>query len=148
LNLKRALGSNRGVLLKNTVMLYILQFSTYLLALLVAPYETRVLGAEVYGGFLEASASIVIYFQLVIDFGFLLSATEDVSRHREDKQKLSEILSSVTGAKLLLSLVSFGMLMLLCRLIPAWEKKQTVLILTFVASMINSFMPAAPSALR
>ena len=141
MNLKRALGSNRGVLLKNTVMLYILQFSTYLLALLVAPYETRVLGAEVYGGFLEASASIVIYFQLVIDFGFLLSATEDVSRHREDKQKLSEILSSVTGAKLLLSLVSFGMLMLLCRLIPAWEKKQTVLILTFVASMINSFMP-------
>ena len=127
LNLKKAMGSNRGVLLKNTVMLYILQFSTYLLALLVAPYETRVLGAEVYGGFLEASASIVIYFQLVIDFGFLLSATEEVSRNREDKKKLSEILSSVTTAKLVLSAASFVMMMVLCRVIPAWEKKQTVL---------------------
>ena len=141
LNLKKAMGSNRGVLLKNTVMLYILQFSTYLLALLVAPYETRVLGAEVYGGFLEASASIVIYFQLVIDFGFLLSATEEVSRNREDKKKLSEILSSVTTAKFFLSAASFVMMMVLCRVIPAWEKKQTVLILTFLASMINSFMP-------
>ncbi len=141
MNIKKALGTNRGVLLKNTVMLYILQFSTYLLALLVAPYETRVLGAEVYGGFLEASLSIVTYFQLVIDFGFLLSATEEVSRNRHDGKKLSEILSSVTAAKIILSLGSFVILMILCQVIPAWEKKQTVLILTFIATMINSFIP-------
>ena len=39
----------KGVLLKNTIMLYILQFSTYLLAFIVVPYETRVLGPTVYG---------------------------------------------------------------------------------------------------
>ncbi|MBQ8550756.1 MAG: oligosaccharide flippase family protein [Clostridia bacterium] len=141
MKIKKALGSNRGILLKNTIMLYILQFSTYLLALLVAPYETRVLGADVYGGFLEASASIIIYFQLVIDFGFLLSATEEVSRYRSDKKKLSEIFTSVTMAKIGLSIGSFAIMMLLCQIIPAWEKKQTVLILTFVASMINSMIP-------
>ncbi|MBR3594507.1 MAG: oligosaccharide flippase family protein [Clostridia bacterium] len=141
MKIKKALGSNRGILLKNTIMLYILQFSTYLLALLVAPYETRVLGADVYGGFLEASASIIIYFQLVIDFGFLLSATEEVSRNRSDKKKLSEIFTSVTMAKIGLSIGSFAIMMLLCQIIPAWEKKQTVLILTFVASMLNSMIP-------
>lgn len=135
------LGSGRGNLLKNTVMLYLLQFSTYLLALLVAPYQTRVLGAEVYGGFLEASVSIVIYFQMIIDFGFLLSATEEVSRSRDNKEKLGNILTSVTFAKIFLAAVSFVIMITLCKVIPAWEQKQTVIILTFIASFLNSMIP-------
>lgn len=139
---KRITGNGRrGALLKNTVMLYILQFSTYLLALLVAPYQTRVLGAEVYGGFLEASASIIIYFQLIIDFGFLLSATEEVSKNRDDKSHLRKVMTSVTAAKLLLSLVSFVCLFALCQVIPAWKQKQTILLLTFLASFLNSMIP-------
>lgn len=134
-------NGQRGTLLKNTIMLYILQFSTYLLALLVAPYQTRVLGAEVYGGFLEASASIIIYFQLIIDFGFLLSATEEVSRQRNDKACLRKVLTSVTAAKILLSVLSFAILFGLCQVIPAWEQKKTILILTFFASFLNSMMP-------
>ena len=134
-------GGQRGTLFKNTIMLYILQFSTYLLALLVAPYQTRVLGAEVFGGFLEASASIIIYFQLIIDFGFLLSATEEVSRTREDKNHLSKVMTSVTFAKLLLSVASFVILFTLCQVIPAWKQKETILILTFLASFLNSMMP-------
>lgn len=122
-------------------MLYILQFSTYLLALLVAPYQTRVLGAEVFGGFLEASASIILYFQLIIDFGFLLSATEEVSRERENKNHLCRVLTSVTGAKILLSVLSFGILFVLCQVIPAWKQKETILILTFIATFFNSMMP-------
>lgn len=138
---KLNLGSGRGNLLKNTVMLYLLQFSTYLLALLVAPYQTRVLGAEVYGGFLEASASIVIYFQMIIDFGFLLSATEEVSRNRDDKLRLNTILTSVTLAKIFLAAISFVIMTVLCRMIPAWEQKQTILMLTFGASFLNSMIP-------
>ncbi len=138
---KPNLGGKRGTLLKNTVMLYILQFSTYLLALLVAPYQTRVLGAEVFGGYLEASSSIIIYFQLIIDFGFLLSATEEVSRKREDKQLLGKIFTSVTFAKITLALASFIVLYSLCQIIPAWKQKETILILTFIASFLNSMIP-------
>ncbi len=138
---KLNLQNKRGTLLKNTVMLYILQFSTYLLALLVAPYQTRVLGAEVFGGYLEASASIIIYFQLIIDFGFLLSATEEVSRGREDKKLLGGILTSVAFAKIALALVSFVVLFILCQIIPAWKQKETILILTFIATFLNSMIP-------
>lgn len=134
-------GTKRGTLLKNTVMLYILQFSTYLLALLVAPYQTRVLGAEVYGGFLEASASIIIYFQLIIDFGFLLSATEEVSRGRDDKHLLGKVFTSVTFAKIGLAAVSFAVMFVLCQIIPAWKQKELILILTFIASFLNSMIP-------
>lgn len=134
-------GGQRGTLFKNTIMLYILQFSTYLLALLVAPYQTRVLGAEVYGGFLEASASIILYFQLIIDFGFLLSATEEVSRERNNKDHLCKVMTSVTWAKIALSVASFAALIALCQVIPAWKQKETILILTFFATFLNSMMP-------
>lgn len=140
-NKKITISEKKGALLKNTLMLYILQFSTYLLALLVAPYQTRVLGAEVFGGFLEASASIIIYFQLIIDFGFLLSATEEVSRNRNDKNHLGKIMSSVTVGKLGLTLLSLVVLVVLCNIIPAWRKKSLILILTFIASFLNSMMP-------
>lgn len=139
---KKLFGNRqRGTLLKNTIMLYILQFSAYLLALLSAPYQTRVLGAEVYGGFLEASASIIIYFQLIIDFGFLLSATEEVSRQRNDMESLRKVMTSVTIAKIMLSMLSYTILIALCQVIPAWEQKKTILVLTFLASFLNSMMP-------
>ncbi len=138
---KNTFCSDRKTLLLNTVMLYILQFSTYLLALLVAPYETRVLGADIYGGFIGASSSIILYFQLIIDFGFLLSGTEKVSRNRNDPTSLSKILTSIIIAKIGLSVLSFTIMILLCQVIPAWEKKQLILILTFVSSTLNSMMP-------
>ena len=63
------LKSPMGTLLKNTMMLQILQFSTYILALIAVPYETRVLGPEGYG-ILGAATAIMVYFQLVVDFIF------------------------------------------------------------------------------
>ena len=71
-------------LLSNTVMLYIMQFSTYLFSFITVPYLTRVLGVQLYGKIGVAVANMA-YFQLLMDFGFLLSATEDISAHREDR---------------------------------------------------------------
>ena len=54
-------------------MLYILQFSTYFLSLVTVPYQTRVLGPVVYG-YVGVALAVMAYFQLFMDFGFLLSA--------------------------------------------------------------------------
>ncbi len=137
----KRVSSQRGVLLKNTVMLYLLTASTAILGLAVAPYQSRVLGPEVFGGVFKASAAIIVYFQLIIDFGFMLSATEEVSRERHDKGRLSEIFTSVTVCKLALSVVSFVVLWVLVGVIPAWSTKRAMLFLTFVATMLNSLIP-------
>ena len=114
------LQKKHGTLLKNTAMLAILQLSTYVLALVAVPYETRVLGPEVYG-ILGVATAVMVYFQLVIDFGFLLSATEDVASHRDDKEHLRRLLTSVTVSKIGLAAVSCVALLLLCQVIGAWE---------------------------
>lgn len=137
---RNALSSKKGVLLKNTIMLYIMQFSTYLLSFIVVPYETRVLG-ETYYGKLGVATAIMVYFQLVIDFGFILSATEEVSRHRENKTRISEILTSVTISKLFLTAGSVVVLAVLCQVFEPWQADRKFYMLFLIATAVNSLMP-------
>ena len=102
---------------RNAVALYGAQFATYALPLLSVPYLARVLGPENWGE--VAFAQVVgIYISLVVDFGFNLSATRAVAREREDPQRLSAILSGVTGAKALLSVVCLTAILLLNAVSP------------------------------
>ena len=135
-----SISGKKGVLLKNTLMLYILQFSNYFLSLIVVPYETRVLSPTNYGK-LGVAAAIMVYFQLVIDFGFLLSATEEVSRCRDDRTTVSKILSAVTISKLFLAAGSGVVLLILCRVISAWTPDTGFYFLYFAATVLSSLMP-------
>lgn len=134
------LKTARGTLLKNTIMLQILQFSTYILALIAVPYETRVLGPSVYG-ILGVATAVMVYFQLVIDFGFLLSATEEVATNRDDPVQLNKILSAVTIAKGALALVSGIALLILCQLIPSWQERKELFFLFFISTVCTTMMP-------
>lgn len=121
-------------------MLYILQGSAMLLSLVAVPYESRILTDEHYG-LIGVATAIMVYFQLVVDFGFLLSATEDVSINRKDTPYLCRLLTSVSICKLILSAASFVVLLILCGLIPSWRPKTLLLILFFISTVFTSFMP-------
>ena len=127
-------------LLKNTIMLYLLTFSTYILNLIIVPYETRVLGPEKFG-LIGLAAAIITYVQLFIDFGFLLSATEEVANHQEDKKKLSQIFTSVTVNKLFLSVLAAGALVVVCLLVPRWKENFLFIILYCVSTIFSSLIP-------
>lgn len=133
------MGKGR-VLLKNTVMLYILTFSTYILNLVIVPYQTRVLGPEKYG-LIGLAVAIVTYVQLFIDFGFLLSATEEVANHQEDKNKLSKIFTAVTLNKLMLSALASGVLICVCLLIPRWKENLLFISLYCASTVLSSLIP-------
>ena len=140
MNLRNRINGKRGVLLKNTLMLYILQFSTYFFSFIVVPYETRVLGPVMFG-LLGAATAAMVYFQNVIDFGFILSGTADVALHKEDKAYLSRLFTSVTAAKLLLALACAGVLLVLCRLIDVWGAHTGLYLLFFLSIFLGSLMP-------
>ncbi len=132
--------SKKGVLLTNTVMLYILTFSNYLLSLVVVPYESRVLDPSLFG-LLGTSSAIMLYFQLVMDFGYMLSGTQEVARNRDDKGALRRIFTAVTMGKVLLILVSAIVLQVLCLVIPTWRHNHLLITIFFIATAINSLLP-------
>lgn len=130
----------KGNLFKNTIMLYILTFSGYVFNFITMPYQTRVLGPVVFGilGFAQACA---VYVQLFLDFGFLLSATEDVANNRDNKEKLSEILTAVIICKLILGVVAFGVVLALCLIVPKLRNDIWLYMLFFASTFINSLLP-------
>lgn len=127
-------------LFSNTIMLYILTFSNYLFNFITVPYQTRVLGPAIYGkiGF---AVSLMIYFQLFLDFGFLLSATEEVAHHRDNPKKLSQILTCVSCCKLILITISSIILLILCSSIDRFREDVILYVLYFISIAVNSFLP-------
>ena len=117
--------TNEKRLAKNTFFLYLMQISTYIFPLLTFPYLTRVLGAEKYGVVVFSNA-VIQYFTLFLEFGFLLSATNLCSESREDKKKLGNITYGVMYAKVLLAIVAGIVLILVCLLVPVFQKNSRV----------------------
>ena len=93
-------------LLSNFFSLTALQMVNYILPLIVIPYLFSTLGAEKFGLIIFAQA-IVMYFGLFINYGFNLSGTREISIHRENTKKISEIYSSITIIKLLFLFIAF-----------------------------------------
>ena len=136
----KGVDSKKSTLMKNTVMLYILTFSTYFISAALIPYETRVLGADSYRS-VGLSGSIMRYFQLVVDFGFLLSATEEVARRRDDKKALDTIFTSVTLIKLALTALCFAVMLSLSFAVPQWRALRLFFILDFFSVTLGSLIP-------
>lgn len=130
----------KKVLLKNTIMLYVLIFSNYILNLIVVPYQTRVLGPEKYG-LIGLASAIVTYLQLFVDFGFLLSATEDVAKNRTDTRRLSQIFTSVTIVKSLFSILSMIAIIAICGFIPRWKENLVFIALYCLMGVLSSLLP-------
>ena len=136
----KKIGHKSGRVAKNAVLLYILTFSNYFLGLLLLPYLSRILSVEGFGlvGF---SMAYVLVFQVIIEFGFMISATASISKHRSDLQKVSEIVSSIMYAKILLTLVSIALFTLSMLFVPMLRDHFAIVSLFFAGSILTAMLP-------
>lgn len=102
-NKKIKIKAQDKVLFSNTIFLYILTFSSQFFSFLTVPYLTRVLGPSIYGK-VGIAVAYMAYVQIILDFGFILSATQKVVENRDSEVQLGKIVTSVTYIKLFLSI--------------------------------------------
>lgn len=106
------LSNSSKKLLSNTGFLYLMTISVQVLNVLTIPYLTRVLGPTIYGR-IGLAQGYMSYVQIILDFGFILSATQVISENRNDKVLAANVISSVSTIKIVLSLIVATIFLLL-----------------------------------
>jgi polysaccharide transporter, PST family len=130
----------KKVVFKNFISLSSLQGINYLLPILVLPYLIRIIGPEKFGLIAFAQA-FVQYFMILTDYGFSLSATRQIALCRANQKKVCSIFSSVMTVKILLSMVSFLILLIIIKYVPRFRNDWLVYILSFGAVIGNTLFP-------
>jgi PST family polysaccharide transporter len=111
-----ALGSPAR-LWENIASLSTLHVVNCVVPLVTVPYLVRVLGAANFG-LLSFAQALIIYFDLVTDYGFNLSATRAVAARRNEPDALAQTFWRTLSAKTALMIVSALVLSALVAAIP------------------------------
>ena len=89
----------------NTSALFLLQIATYVLPLILLPYYAQTFGDHTFGTVSVALSAVALAW-ILTDFGFSLSATELISRHREDSRLVEESVGAILIWKVALVLAA------------------------------------------
>jgi PST family polysaccharide transporter len=130
----------RKVVMSNVASLSALQAVTYILPVVILPYLFRVIGPEKFGLIAFAQA-FVQYFMIVTDYGFGISATKEISIHRNEHSKVCTAFSSVMTAKVGLAFFSLLVLGMIVYFIPKFRNDWPVYVISFGAVVGNTIFP-------
>jgi polysaccharide transporter, PST family len=93
---------------RNSAALYGVQCCRKVFPLFTVPYLTRMLHPGGWG-VVAFALSMADILSLVIEFGFNLSATREVSRQRHDRGSCRDVMGGVLGAQALLAVIGVGL---------------------------------------
>ncbi|WP_397445125.1 oligosaccharide flippase family protein [Polaribacter sp. R77954] len=114
----------------NYIYLLLIQGANFILPLIALPYLVITLESEKYGLVMVAQ-SLAVFFTIIVDFGFNISATREVSLLKEKKKKLSQFFWDVYSTKLILTVFSFLLLICLISFIDKFKAEPLVYIYSF-----------------
>lgn len=137
-NLKSSAEKQR--LFSNIFSLGILQIANYVMPLLSVPYLLRILGPE-YFGLLAFVSATVAYAALISDYGFNLTATQQISIHRNDPVKVNEIFSAVMLIKIGITSICFILLTTVLLFFDKFHSNWYVYILSFGSVVGQTLFP-------
>ncbi len=124
----------------NFFSLSALKIVNLILPLVTLPYLIKVLGFHYYGAIILA-LSLITYFQALTDYGFNLSATREIARHRHSQKQLNFIYSKTIWSKLILLFVSLTLLLPLIYFVPQFKEDSIIFFLMCLMLIGNTMFP-------
>lgn len=126
-------------IVKNTSMLLIFQIAKIVFPFITLPYLTRIFSTETYGTVAYVK-TVMNYMQIIVDFGFVLSATKDVVNLKQDKKKLEYVIGDTLFARGVLGVTAFILLFILTAILPILRKHIVFTFLSYIAIFESIFL--------
>jgi len=127
-----------NTILKNTLMLYLVNIARIIFPLVTLPYLTRVLTVECFGVVAYVKA-LMQYMQIFVDFGFMLSGTKDIALCRDDREKLNNETTEILLARITISIVALVVLLMITSYISLLNNNKIFTLLSFTAVFLSCF---------
>lgn len=134
------MSNYKNILIENIISLSAIQILNYLIPFFTLPYLVRILGPEKYG-LINFATAFTGYFTILTDYGFNLSATQEISINRNDKQKVSEIFSSVITIKMILFTVSTIIFLIVVYSFYQFKENLILFFITFLSVFGTALFP-------
>src|SRR5579884_1637111 len=130
----------RGRLFQNIVALYGAQAGRKIIPLLSIPYLARTLGPAGWGlvAFVTALGDFLV---ILIEFGFNLSATREIARHRDSPAKCGEVMAGVLGAQGLLAALAMVFALAAAQCVPTLRSDPRLLSAGLAYALAYGFAP-------
>ena len=140
INRFKSFVDGRASVFKNFLALGILQGTNFLIPLIIMPYLVSTIGIDSYGvvSFVQV---VMIYFFSLTDYGFAITATQEIATNKSDLSKVSKIFSKVVSTKIVLVLFSALSITLLLFVVPYLKEEQLTVILGFALVIGQTSLP-------
>lgn len=137
--LKHSIKNNKTIVW-NIFSLWTLQIFSYIIPLITLPYVLRVLWPEKF--WITAFAwAFVGYFIIIVNYWFNFTTTKEISIHRENNKKISEIFWNIIFIKFLLALCCFFVSSIIVFSFQIFSKEYIVFLFTFLMIIWEVFFP-------
>jgi PST family polysaccharide transporter len=129
-----------ALVVKNAFALYGVQAGRKLIPLASVPYLARVLGPAGWGdvAFVSAMAEL---FVVVIEFGFGLSATRSIAKHRDNPAERGKITMGVLSVQAILAAGIVLAVAIASRFVPLLHRQGALLAAGLVYAVAQGFIP-------
>jgi len=130
---------NNKKLVSNFSYMFIIEISNYILPIISIPYIVRVVGIEKFG-IISFSYIVVSYFSILVDYGFKLISTRDISIYRDSNKKLSVYFWKMYISQLLLLCLGIVIFTIVLEL-PQLKEHKEIFIFAFGMTLGHFLYP-------
>ena len=124
---------------KNTFWLAIFQLAKMVFPFLILPILTRRLSVETYGS-LTFIKTVMNFLQIFLDFGFMLSATKEIAKIKNDTNQIQQIMADTLLARLLLGGIGFLLVVILSFFFPILGHNFLFTITSYLTVFLSIFL--------
>lgn len=123
----------------NTTMLMIFHIAKIVFPFVTLPYLTRVLSTDAYG-VVTYVKTVMTYLQVFVDFGFVLSATKDIVKVRNNNDKIGLVIGDTLVARGILGIIGFIVVIVLSFMLPILRENLIYTLLSYLVVFISIFL--------